>query len=85
MYIYIYIYIYFTSLPRSLGPTKGRGGREGGGEGRAQPVQDRVPLKASWIGKRHDSGGCPGTIMRPGSPRLGVVVVKRDMQHSDFR
>ena len=51
IYIYVYIYIYThthtSSLPRSLGPTKGRRGREGGGEVRAQPVQDQVPLKAS--------------------------------------
>ena len=63
----------------------GRGERgEGEGEGRAQPVRDRVPLKASQIGKRHDSSGCPCTIMRPSSPRLGVVMIKGDMQHSDL-
>ena len=50
MYIYIYIYIYisYTSLHfhARWGRRTGRGGREGEGGGRAQPVRDRVPLKA---------------------------------------
>ena len=46
-YVHACMHTYLISFPRSLGPTKGRGGREGGGRGRAQPVQDRAPLKAS--------------------------------------
>ena len=84
IYIYIYILLHFTSalVGANEGPQRVR---ERGGGGRAQPAQDRVPLKASRIGKRHNSSGSPGTIMRPGSPRLRVVMVKRDMQLSNLR
>ena len=76
IYIYVYTYIlhFFTSalVGANEGPQRVR---ERGGGGRVQPAQDRVPLKASRIGKRHNSSGSPGAIMRPGSPRLRVVMV----------
>ena len=45
LYIHTYI-LHFTStlVGANEGPQRER---EGGGEGRAQPVQDQVPLKAS--------------------------------------
>ena len=88
IYTYIYIYIYIhTSLHFSArwGQRRAAEGRERGGGGRAQPEPDQVPHKASRFGKRHNSGGSPGTVMRPGSPRLRVVMVKGNMQLSDLR
>ena len=95
MYVCMYLCIYmcrgrdtyilhFTSalVGASEGPQRMR---ERGGGRRAQPVPDQVPHKASRFGKRHNSGGSPGTVMRPGSPRLGVVKVKGHMQLSNLR
>ena len=67
------------------GPTMGGRGREGGGGGRAQPVQDRVPLKARRDSKRHGSRGgsvaarharrAPRRRRPPGDSRVWYSVV----------
>ena len=88
IYIYIYTYIYIhTSLHFSArwGQRRAAEGRERGVGERAQPEPDQVPHKASRFGKRHNSVGSPGTVMRPGCPRLGVVKVKGHMQLSNHR